>query len=161
MIRMRNPVDQAWSLAKMTHTARNERGYAGTRDFKHILDECLNHILQCETKIKLWQDRIPPANLHLSFYEDFQKDPKAHLESILSFLDLTWPASGWIEKPIQQKLNVGKEDRYFSHELKQKAAAKVLPHLSKMEDTFGARIVDQWIEKTRHLASPSLPQVES
>ncbi len=89
---LRNPVDRAWSHAKMEFATRKQVDLAALDPGEIIRflerPHCRNRGLY-SSQIDRWRNRFPEEQFHIGFFDDLKLRPRGLLEDVMRFLGVT------------------------------------------------------------------------
>jgi len=137
---LRNPIDRAWSHAKMDFERFQKRKI---KDVKII--ECINHFDSLASTLRsnyirtldIWQQYFPADQFFIGFFDDIANEPEVFLKDVLSFLCVD-PDSTKFAKALRIQLNRS-IDEPIPAILLQYLTKKYEPLINELNSLFGKR----------------------
>ena len=90
IILLRNPIDRAWSKAKMNLCKHRSREFEEVKaeEFYSHFDEVFDNLSSYTALICLWEKYFPQENVHVNFYDKLVQAPLTFLTDICNFLNI-------------------------------------------------------------------------
>lgn len=113
IILVRDPVERAWSKAKMILLKNPMREFStvNQKEFYDVFDHIYSSWLSYEETIKIWNKYF--NHVHISFYDELQTKPESIYGDICRFLDVVPNAqSELLEKVVNQGARIEMPDEF-------------------------------------------------
>lgn len=147
---MRNPIERAWSQARMNLVTLTDREYEEVSD-----EEFLDHFTQERSISSIkrgdylqildnWLTVFPEDQLHVDFFERIADDPQGLLEDVFSFLGVSTEVD-WKNFPYNEVIFSG-SDREIPPHFRSFLEDLYTEDLKRLHDRFGEP-VRPWLEE--------------
>jgi len=150
---LRDPVDRAWSHAKMdlgSHTGRSQRPGVDADFLAHFSSTASRHRGNYVGMIDRWTRHYDKSQLFIGFYDDIQENPAGLLKRILSFLGVD-ASEGSIPSSARTAVNAGIREPIPLH-LHRHLASIYTPELIQLADRFGG-YPSRWLQRCNSIVS--------
>lgn len=146
---MRNPIERAWSQARMNLVKLTDREYEDVSE-----EEFLEHFTQPRSISSIkrgdylqildnWLAVFPEEQLHVDFFERIADDPQGLLEDVFSFLDVSTDVD-WEKFPYNEVIFSG-PDREIPPHFRSFLEDLFAEDMRRLHDRFGDP-VHPWLE---------------
>jgi len=152
---MRNPIERAWSHAKMLLPELSGKPLAriSTQEFLTYLSAPGPRVRgNYPRTLDIWESAFPSAQVCIGFFEDLSARPQSFLQRIVEFLGL--PPDGLrVGANLTAKVNPGAAaaaPRTMPGEIATALARHYLPDLQQLSDRFGSHATT-WLRECEHI----------
>ena len=138
---LRNPIDRAWSHARMALVQREQRSFSSIpkADFiQHFRSELSQTKGDYLTMLKKWQAQFPKEAIFIGYFEELSEAPEQLLNRLFSFLKIR-PIDDFSDFPIREKINLGAKHP-IPDELKVVLEEMYRDHIEELYQELGAPV---------------------
>lgn len=140
---LRNPIDRAWSRAKMVLRKPGAKELDIGSLSKHELDRAISHPSSIArgsyTKcIDNWMTYFPENQLHICFFDDIAENPRPLLEGVFQFLGVEHDVE-WARFPYRKVITPGAKT-LIPDEYRQRLLELYKFELDALQNRFGAKV---------------------
>jgi hypothetical protein len=155
MLIMRDPIDRAWSAAKMNLSGKPGRPLetVSEREFGEYLsgdrDRALGDYAQM---LELWSASFGSDRILAGFYDEIVDDPEGLLRRVCDFLGIGWDPS--VAARARTVVNRGSDSRPVPEFAQRLLAEKYEPALERLIDRLDgpqARYPEGWLDRARRI----------
>lgn len=147
---MRNPVDRAWSHARMLlpELLGKPLDQIGEQEFlSYLAHPAARRKSEYTQILERWESVFPPEQMFLGFYDDIVRNPRTLLADVLEFLGLD-EGGCLAANDLKTRVNPGRGGSKCPPAIRRCLAEQFMPELESLSARFGG-YPQAWYERER------------